>query len=147
MRSGRPSSSTTRSSGPVGKPSGGDFSGCPGAVSRAGFSGGGTCFGYGAFARCPPGTSMVPSSSCSRCTARQVWKPLECAEMPRIACMDTGRPVKLECVRPAQSVHSQATSMASSNAVWAISSARRSIVAAGTPHTSSARRGEYASSR
>ena len=35
---------------------------------------------------------------------RQVWKPFECAEMPRMACMDTGRPTILSCFSPRQSV-------------------------------------------
>ena len=48
---------------------------------------------------------MVPSSICSRWMARQVWKPLEWAEMPRMACIDTGRPRIVSWRRPAQSVH------------------------------------------
>ena len=58
-------------------------------------------FGKGGLKRNPPGASMLPSSICSRCSARQVWKPLECAEMPRMACMLTGRPMHLSCRRPA----------------------------------------------
>ena len=37
---------------------------------------------------CP--ASMAPSSICSTCSMRQVWKPLLCALMPRMACMATG---------------------------------------------------------
>ena len=39
------------------------------------------------------------------CRMRQVWKPLAWAEMPRMACMPTGRPIILSCRRPVQSVH------------------------------------------
>ena len=35
---------------------------------------------------------------------RQVWKPFEWAEMPRIACIATGRPIIRSCWRPAQSI-------------------------------------------
>ena len=51
--------------------------------------------GYGARARKLPGPSSAPSSICSRCSARHVWKPFECAEMPRIAYIATGRPTHL----------------------------------------------------
>ena len=46
----------------------------------------------------------APSSICRTWIARQVWKPLEWAEMPRMACMATGRPTILSWRRPAQSV-------------------------------------------
>ena len=61
--------------------------------------------GYGARARKLPGPSSAPSSIWIRCSARQVWKPFECAEMPRIAYIATGRPTTLSCVRPHMSVH------------------------------------------
>ena len=55
--------------------------------------------------------------------ARQVWKPLEWAEMPRIACIDTGRPLIVSCRRPAQSVHATGSSIACSKATCASSAA------------------------
>ena len=72
---------------------------CPRAASsacrrpcRTACRSGGAGFGYGGLKRKPPGTSTVPSSTCSRWIARQVWKPFEWAEMPRMACIATGRP-------------------------------------------------------
>ena len=89
-----PASSTSRSSGPVTKPSGMPESGVIGLPPSlpAGLGPGGASFGKGGLKRKPPGTSTVPSSTCSRWMARQVWKPLVWAEMPRIACMAIGRP-------------------------------------------------------
>ena len=43
--------------------------------------------------------------------ARQVWKPLEWAEMPRIACIATGRPRIVSWRRPAQSVQGWSSSI------------------------------------
>ena len=105
MRSGWPSASIARSSGRVGKPSGvppsGEF-GCERWFAGSCF--GGIGFGYGARARKLPGPSSAPSSIWMKCSARQVWKPLLCAEMPRIAYIATGRPVTLSCSRPHTSV-------------------------------------------
>ena len=77
------------------------------ACSVAGSCCGGIGFGYGARARKLPGPSSAPSSICSRCSARHVWKPFECAEMPRIAYIATGRPTTLSC-RPQTSVQRSA---------------------------------------
>ena len=48
---------------------------------------------------------MLPSKICRIWISLQVWNPLECAEIPRMACMLTGRPIILSCLRPALSVH------------------------------------------
>ena len=140
MRSGLPNSSITRSSGRVGKPSGGRDSGVFGALMMSMlFSGswcGGIGFGYGARARKLPGASSAPSSIWIMWIARQEWKPLECAAMPRIAYIATGRPTTLSCLRPHTSVHSIGSSTVSLNATCAISSAMRSMVSAGRPHSS-----------
>ena len=133
MRSGSPFASTTRSSGAVGKPSGGDESGVSGAIAFAGLTAGGMCRGNGGLARWEPGESTAPKRICTRWIARQLWKPFECAEMPRIACIATGRPTKRSWRRPVQSVHGVSTVIVSLKATCAISRARRSIVSAGTP--------------
>ena len=65
--------------------------------------------------------------------ARQVWKPFEWAEIPRIACIATGRPMVFSCRRPAQSVQGWSSTICLSNAAWASSAAMRLIVAAGNP--------------
>ncbi|OIQ69049.1 hypothetical protein GALL_493510 [mine drainage metagenome] len=88
MRMGLPASSTIRSSGPAGQPSGAPFSGVLGLTSfheRAVRIPGGVCFGYGGLWRKPPGASMVPSRLINTARARMVWKPLECAASPRMA--------------------------------------------------------------
>ena len=101
MRSGVPAPSTSRSSGPCTKPSGMPSSGVFAATFLpAGFGPHGIAFGYGALKRNPPGHSTEPSSNCSRWIARQVWKPLEWAEMPRMACMAIGRPTILVVFAP-----------------------------------------------
>ena len=115
MRLGVPSSSTSRSSGPLGKPSGGPGSGSPATTSPtlpAGRGAGGIGLGNGGLKRKPPGTSMVPSRICRTWSARQVWKPLACAEIPRMACMLTGRPVMVSCRRPQASVQGTASAIA-----------------------------------
>ena len=56
--------------------------------------------------------------------------------MPRIACMETGRPTILSCSRPAQSTQPTGISIAWSNAASASSAAMRRMVAAGMPHCS-----------
>ena len=147
MRFGLPCASITRSSGPVGKPSGGDDSGVSGAVSLAGRTRGAGCFGNGGFARWEPGASIAPSSICRRWIARQLWKPLACAETPRIACIATGRPAKPARRLPVQSVHGSSTKTSDSNATWAISSARRSMVAGSMPQRGPMFAGAYSSSR
>src|SRR5580693_6082860 len=91
-RSASPCSSTSRSSGPCGSPSGGVGS------EPSGFRdfppGGGApaigC-GNGDLYRHEPGVSTAPISICRRWIARQVWNPLEWAEMPRIAWIANGR--------------------------------------------------------
>jgi hypothetical protein len=77
---------------------------------------------------------MPPSSICSTWIARQVWNPFECAEIPRIACIATGRPIMVSCRRPAQSVQGCCSTISCSNAACASSAAIRLMVAAGTPH-------------
>ena len=150
IRRGVPSVSTRRSSGPVGKPSGGPGNGRPGTTSPAfpaGLGPVGIGLGYGGLYRKPPGTSIVPSRICSRCRARQVWKPLACAEMPRMACMLTGRPIVCECRRPQTSVQGTSTAIACSNAVCASSAAIRRMVAAGMPVLRATASGLYWSAR
>ncbi len=66
--------------------------------------------------------------------------------MPRMACMATGRPTIVSCLRPAQSVHATGSSIACSKATWASSAAMRRIVAAGTPQRSATLSGDQASS-
>src|SRR5437588_541678 len=44
---------------------------------------------------------MVPRTICRRWRMRQVWKPFEWAEMPRIAYIETGRPTMRSWNRPA----------------------------------------------
>jgi hypothetical protein len=95
IRSGTPCSSIARSSGLIGKPSGARVSGLPGAQAVAGNWCGGMGFGYGARALKLPGPSSAPSSICNRWSARHVWNPFECAEIPRIAYIATGRPTTL----------------------------------------------------
>ena len=91
IRRGVPSASTSRSSGPCGKPSGGPGSGVFAAAPVAGLPPG--CDRRrrgpreGRLVAEAAGRIDAPSSICSRCIARQVWKPLEWAEMPRMACM------------------------------------------------------------
>ena len=53
--------------------------------------------------------------------ARQVWKPFEWAEIPRIACIATGRPSMVACRRPKVSVQGWSSSIAWSNATSASS--------------------------
>ena len=76
---------------------------------------------------------MAPSRVCNRCSARQVWNPLEWAEMPRIACMATARPTMRSWRRPAQSVHGTSITTSWRNAISAISAAMRRMVAAAIP--------------
>jgi hypothetical protein len=64
---------------------------------------------------------------------RQVWNPLEWAEIPRIACIDTGRPIILSCLRPHASVHGRSRVISSLKATCAISAAMRRICSAGIP--------------
>ena len=102
MRIGLPSSSTSRSSGRAESRAARRRAACrarPARPCRRAAAGGqrpdtAACSGS------RPGASIVPSSICSRCSARQVWKPLECAEMPRIAWNATGRPMTSSCARP-----------------------------------------------
>ena len=83
-------------------------SGLPGAICAglpAGLVAGGMGRGIGRLvAEAARAYRSLPSSICSRCSARQVWKPLEWAEMPRIACIATGRPTIWSCRRPSMSV-------------------------------------------
>ena len=76
----------------------------------------------------------APSSICSRWMARQVWKPLECAEMPRIACIATGRPIIVSCRRPAHRSRAGRARSPARTRRAASSAAMRRIVAAGMPH-------------
>ena len=67
-----------------------------------------------------------------------MWKPLECAEMPRMACIATGRPTMRSCRRPAQSVQGCSITTSCSKAAWAISAhttSRRGYSAALTART------------
>ena len=115
MRSGgrrrRPAGPPAR----CGKPSGGPASGLLGAdLSAAGRRGAGgdrlrdraACSGSRRAHR------RAPSSICRRCIARQVWKPLECAEMPRMACIATGRPTIFRGARRGQSVQGCSSAIA-----------------------------------
>ncbi len=52
---------------------------------------------------------------------RQVWKPFEWAEMPRMACIETGRPIIFSCRRPAQSVQGMSSTTSCSKATSASS--------------------------
>ena len=70
------------------------------------------------------------------CKARHVWKPFACAEIPRIAWKDTGRPVISLCFSPRKSVHSIGRVISCSKATCANSAARRLIVSSETPHCS-----------
>ena len=93
--------STSRSSGAVTKPSGGPGSARVGLdLSRlaGGLDAGRRRLGKRRLVAKPPGTSMVPRRICRRCRMRQVWKPFEWAEMPRIACIETGRPIMLSWI-------------------------------------------------
>ena len=124
IRTGSPSSSTHRSCGDSGQPSGGASSGVFGLIDCGPLGGralGGTARGYGALCRKPPGRSMVPSSDIRIASARVVWKPLLCAASPRIAWKATGLPVTLLCSRPHQSVQAIGSSMVWSRAVMPIS--------------------------
>ena len=64
----------------------------------------GSASGTAACSGSRPARRSLPSRICSRCSARQVWKPLAWAEMPRIACMLTGRPIICSWRRPKASV-------------------------------------------
>ncbi len=107
IRRGVPSASTSRSSGPAGKPSGGPGMRLAGRdlvrACRRASAPAGSASGRAACSGSRPAHRSLPSSICKRCSARQVWKPLEWAEMPRIACMLTGRPI-ICCVAPAAGV-------------------------------------------
>jgi hypothetical protein len=64
----------------------------------------------------------------------QVWKPLECAEMPRMAWKATGRPtIRSRAAVPAMSVQGRSSVISCSKATWASSAAMRRMVAAGMP--------------
>ena len=94
---------------------------------------GGIGRGWGGLKRNPPGVSMVPKSICRTWIARAVWKPFACAEMPRMACTLTGRPIMCGWRRPAPSVHGTSSTISSSNAVCASSAAIRRMVDAEIP--------------
>ena len=74
---------------------------------------------------------------------RQVWKPFEWAEMPRMACMPTGRPIILSWRRPVQSVHGMSSTISSLKAACASSAAMRRMLAAATPVSVSTFSGAY----
>ncbi len=108
MRCGVPSASTSRSSGAVTKPSGGPGKRrvglhLPRLAAR--LDARRRRLGKGRLVAEAAGQSMEPSRICSRCSMRQVWKPLAWAEMPRMACIETGRPTIFSWQRPVQSVH------------------------------------------
>ena len=71
---------------------------------------------------------------CSMCRARQVWKPLAWAEMPRMEWKETGRPTNLSCLWPRKSVQSCLISMAWLKATSASSAAIRLMRSAEMPH-------------
>jgi hypothetical protein len=77
------------------------------------------------------------------CSARAVWKPLEWAEMPRMAWKETGRPTKLWWRSPFMSVQGWSISIASSKATRPISAASPRIVSAGTPVSAATASGAY----
>ena len=144
MRTGRPSSSTKRSSGSAGQPSGAPSSGWSG-FTASGVEGvlahGGMGRGNGVLWRKPPGRSMVPRSVIRIASARMAWKPFECAARPRIAWKATGLPVTVSCSLPQESVQAIGSSIFWSRAVMPISCARRRMVAAGMPVTPAAQSG------
>ncbi len=76
------------------------------------------------------------------CSIRQVWKPLAWAEMPRMACMPTGRPIIFSWRRPNMSVQGMSRVISSLKAACASSAAMRRTVAAGTPVSFAVRSGE-----
>ena len=47
---------------------------------------------------------MEPSRIWTKRRMREAWKPLAWAEIPRIACMPTGRPTMFSWRRPNRSV-------------------------------------------
>ena len=89
------------------------------------------------------GQSIEPSRICRMCRMRQVWKPFEWAEMPRMACMPTGRPIILSWRRPVQSVHGMSSTTSSLKAACASSAAMRRMLAAATPVSFSTFSGAY----
>ena len=78
---------------------------------------------------------------------RQVWKPLEWAEMPRMACMPTGRPIILSWRRPVQSVQGMSSTISSLKAACASSAAMRRMLSAATPVSFSTFSGAYSAAR
>ena len=94
-------------------------------------------------ARSPAYRSRRAASAAGGC-ARQVWKPLECAEMPRIACIATG-PADHGLVPAAgpESVQGWSSTIGWSKATSAISAAMRRMVAAGMPQRSATASGAY----
>ena len=79
--------------------------------------------------------------------ARQVWKPFEWAEMPRMACMLTGRPMKRSWTRPAQSVQRLPDlDLLLERRMRQLGGDAR-MVAAGTPVCSATASGAYRASR
>ena len=81
------------------------------------------------------------------CSARQVWKPLEWAEMPRMAWKLTGRPMKVSWRSPRKSVQGWSISMAWLKATSTSSAASRLIVAAAMPQRPATASGLYSGSR
>ena len=79
--------------------------------------------------------------------ARQVWKPLEWAEMPRMACIETGRPIILSWRRPAQSVQGMSSAICCSKAACASSAAMRRMVSAAMPRLGRDRVGRVVAAR
>ena len=78
------------------------------------------------------------------CSMRQVWKPLEWAEMPRMACMLTGRPIILSWLAPGPVGPRHVEHDFLSKAASASSRAMRRIsVGAFSPHSSATASGEY----
>ncbi len=96
---------------------------------------GGGGFGIGRLEPHRAGVSTAPMSACRRCRARAVWKPLEWAEMPRMAWMATGRPGMVAWRWPRKSVHSCAMTGGLSKAARAISAASAWMRGAGMPVT------------
>jgi len=73
--------------------------------------------------------------------------PLEWALMPRMACIDTGRPTIFACLSPRKSTHSLSISNDSSKATRATSAAMARMRPAGTPQRPATFSGAYSRPR
>ena len=131
-RAGPPSSSS-RSSGPCTKPRCGPSSGVSGLGAgmrlRVGVGG----LGIGRLEAQAAGRLDRAEQDLQQVQRAAVWKPLEWAEMPRIAWIATGRPTIRSCRSPRKSVQGRSITTGSSKAARAISAASWRIRSAGMP--------------